>query len=58
MNTTQSPDYILALTIRAALIQIVRAIEKRFNIKAHVFDVTIVTITENDTLTSLPQKSE
>ncbi len=55
---SKDPDYLFALTIRAALIQIVRAIEKRYNIKTHVFDVQTIQIGPNDTVSGLPQNPE
>lgn len=54
---SKSPDYLLAETIRAALIMIIRAIEKRFNMKAFI-DTEIVSIGANDSITGLPQKTE
>lgn len=48
------PDIIFAMTVRSALIMLVRAIEKRYHIKAHEFSAKPQEIGENDTIAALP----
>ena len=53
MEKKEDLDIVLAMTIRAALIMMVRAIEKRYGIKRYDFDEKIVPIGENDSITGV-----
>jgi hypothetical protein len=50
----KDPDVIFALTVRSALIQLVRAIEKRYGLKSYDFNPQVVEVGTSDSI-SLPQ---
>lgn len=47
----KDPDTIFAITIRSALIQLVRAIEKRYGLKSYEFS-KVVEVSVSDSITS------
>lgn len=51
---SKDPDIILAVTVRSALIQLVRAIEKRYGLKSYEFNDKVVEVGVSDSL-AIPQ---
>lgn len=52
---SKDPDIIFAVTVRSALIQLVRAIEKRYGLKSYEFNDKQIEISVTDSVTALPQ---